>query len=293
MDRKALALALITSTSAIAACASGTDDTAPASGSADLTSFHTIGAESACVSVAPGRQGEFRGRNVRVQFSKGAAGPIAVVESYDAGTGLLSQKPAEYQYKRVSDTEIELFYIDSGDRFVPYTLKVSGDNVQVSVPTYLDPSPITLKCDLANGAPSAALPVAQAVAAPQKITGAFPLPPALNVGGTCIGSKLVDGNVVQLMFRRDGKLGDDNMYAHFLVYNGKTHLLAKDLLAGTDAVFTDGESSFSIASDGTSYADIEMKTVDGAQTLVLVPKSSAVKEGTGAELPLNCDFVGH
>lgn len=286
MDRKALALALITATASLAACA-GTADEDSGSAAADVTSFKAIGEGGGCVSSAPGRQGEYRGRNVRVRFSKGPAGPIALVESYDATTGLLSQSPAEYQYRRVSDAKVELYFVYSGDTTVAYTLTTEGGKTTLTQPDYMHQPEVALKCDLAAGGPSLSLATAQAPAAAQKVGASFPLPPDNN-GGTCTATKLAKGKVTQLLFRREGKLGDATLYAHAMVYDAKTHLLEQDLLAGADARFVDHESSFGIESEGgESFATIDLKS----SALVLTPKDAKLKEALGASLPLNCDFV--
>jgi len=289
MDRKAFALALITSTAALAGCSADASD-ASAEGSADLTSFDAVGSNGACASLAPGRSGEFRGENVRVRFTKSSLGPVALVEHYDGATGLFSQKPDEYQYKQLSDTEVELYYFYTGDRMVPYTVKLDssgGGTVTNASYSFGGQSTVSMKCDLRANAPSLALATKQAIAAPQPITGSFPLPPDTN-GGTCTATKLADnGQVVEVTIRREGRVSDDTMTAHVFAFDAKTNLLATDYLFDKSAKFTDKETSFSLG----SYADIVMKSVGGKQMLVLVAKDAKMKSDLGAELPLRCDFV--
>ena len=291
MDRKAFALALITSTAAaLAGCSADASDTS-AEGSADLTSFDAVGSNGACASAAPGRSGEFRGENVRIRFTKSSLGPVALVEHYDAATGLFSQKPDEYQYKQLSDTEVELYYFYTGDRIVPYTVRLdsAGSGGTLTNASYSSggQSTVAMKCDLRANAPNLKLATKQAVAAPQPITGSFPLPPDTN-GGTCTATKLAtNGEVVEVTIRREGKTLDETLTAHVFAFDAKTNLLATDYLFDKNAKFSDKETSFSLG----SYADILMKKVDGKQTLVLVSKDAKMKSDLGAELPLRCDFV--
>jgi hypothetical protein len=292
MDRKAFALALIGAASALGACASSSDDAHATPTSEQDLSTASIGNGGGCVTTSQGRSGELRGKYAHVKLTKDQFGEHAQVEIYDSKTGLLVNQPGEYSYEKVSGGEIEIYYINSGDRFAKFRIRSSSGGGAEIVDLYdTGGAPIPAKCALQAGGPGLALPVAQAPAAAKSIGSDFPLPPR-NMA-TCTSTALVSGKVVQIHFER-AKLYDDFLTAYANVYDPATHLFTENLLDGTNASFKDRSTSFALIgapeTDNANKEFGEISAKGSGANRHLAFKSGYGKLKAMGEIPLSCDF---
>lgn len=291
MNRKAFALALIGAAAPAVGCVEGGSDGSTVS-EVSAVSASSIGEGGACVTTAPGRQGDLRGAYARVRFSKDSFGDHATVELYDSKTGLLVNQPADYLYRVVGSDRIELYYLDSGDRFTQYWIRISASGAELVDDAEQSAAPVPLRCALSAGAPGLSLPVAQRPAEAKAIGASFPLPPRGTMAN-CVSTRLVGGKVLQLHFER-ARLHDRHLTAYANIFDPTTHFVSQDLLAGAEARFVDGSSSFRLQgapapnADMITYGEIVAAGTGADRHLALESRSPAL--ASLDDVPLACDF---
>lgn len=294
MNRKAFALSLMTAaTAALPACTGEVDDNA-AENTAALSSFRVLAPNSACASASTPRQGPHKNTYVRVRFEPDGADRFLTIETYDKTTGRLVDA-SDYQYRVALNGDLEAFFLDTGNQaYVVYTLRPTSNGAELVYPSHTNAPAVPLACDLRAGAPNLVLPVAQSAAAVKTIpAGQFPTPPERH-NEFCTSTKKIDGGILQVRFTKYSWRSP--VVTQVLLYDGATHYVRTNLLAGQNALVVDEESKFGIVggdegpSQGTRFGSIVAKTIGGKRRLVLVAEAAPLKGELPAEVPLSCEL---